>query len=117
MEPLTLGLKFMGMDIILDRGIPDDEVHFVAGHGFANMRTIGVIKGINMGTERLQLTEREVKELILCLVYAEDLSHGTDGHNRMLLVAKLATALGISRPASDVNMIDGDFDIVKTPQR
>lgn len=64
----------------------------------------------NAPRTRLQLTEREVKEICLCIVYAEDLAHGTDGHSRMLLIAKLAKALDISRPASDVIAIDGDMD-------
>ena len=71
----------------------------------------------NAPRTRLQLTEREVKEICLCIVYAEDLAHGTDGHGRMLLIAKLAKALDISRPVSDVIAIDGEFDILRNPSR
>jgi hypothetical protein len=39
------------------------------------------------------LTERERKEIEFCLVYADQFNHGTDGHTRLLIVAKLAKKL------------------------
>ena len=39
------------------------------------------------------LTERELKEIEFCRVYQRDFSHGTDGHNLRLIVAKLAALL------------------------
>jgi hypothetical protein len=41
---------------------------------------------------RLDLMERERKELALAAAYAQD-PHGTDGHGRLLLLAKLAGLL------------------------
>ncbi len=40
-----------------------------------------------------ELDERQQKEVLFARVYAEDFSHGTDGHNRLLLVNKLAQLL------------------------
>lgn len=42
----------------------------------------------------ITLTYREVKEIQLCMYYIENLQHGTVGHNRMILIAKLAHAVG-----------------------
>lgn len=39
------------------------------------------------------LTERERKEIEFCRVYADSFNHGTDGHTRLLMVAKLAKML------------------------
>jgi hypothetical protein len=40
-----------------------------------------------------QLDDRQRKELQLARYYAQNLSHGTDGHHRLLLIAKLAEML------------------------
>lgn len=45
--------------------------------------------------QELQLTEREVKEIDLALYYERRCNHGTAGHNRLMLIAKLASAMGI----------------------
>lgn len=42
----------------------------------------------------MELTERELKEVRLALFYESECNHGTAGHNRLLLIAKLARALG-----------------------
>lgn len=42
---------------------------------------------------RDQLTERERKELAFAKVYTRQFNHGTAGHNRLLLIAKLADLL------------------------
>lgn len=39
------------------------------------------------------LSEREQNEVNFCMVYSEQFAHGTDGHTRMLIVAKLAKML------------------------
>lgn len=39
------------------------------------------------------LTERELKEIVFCRLYAERFNHGTDGHNIRLIVAKLSDLL------------------------
>lgn len=44
--------------------------------------------------KQITLTEREINEIKLCMYYVENLSHGTDGHSRMILVASLAFATG-----------------------
>ena len=36
------------------------------------------------------LTDRELKELTFAIHYALHFNHGTAGHNRLLLIAKLA---------------------------
>lgn len=43
----------------------------------------------------IEFTERELNELAHCVNYAENYHHGADGHNRMMLVAKLAKGLGM----------------------
>lgn len=40
-----------------------------------------------------ELDERQRKELYFAKLYAAEFSHGTDGHNRLLLIAKLADLL------------------------
>lgn len=40
-----------------------------------------------------QLDERQIKEVQLAQVYAEQFAHGTDGHHRLLLIAKLVEIL------------------------
>lgn len=50
-----------------------------------------------MGIE--SFTEREIREMKLAFYYAVN-PHGTDGHNRLLLFVKLASALGFSYNAS-----------------
>jgi hypothetical protein len=39
------------------------------------------------------LDERHQKELLFARVYAQGFSHGTDGHNRLLLINKMAELL------------------------
>lgn len=45
-----------------------------------------------------KLTERDQKELAFCQEYAKNYSHGSDGHNRMRLVATLAELLDARAP-------------------
>lgn len=40
-----------------------------------------------------EFNEREQKEIDFARLYAKNFSHGTDGHNRLLLIAKLADEL------------------------
>jgi hypothetical protein len=44
-------------------------------------------------TWRDELDERELKEVELALLYAKEFHHGTAGHNRLMLIAKLAAML------------------------
>lgn len=39
------------------------------------------------------LNERQLKELHFAQIYAKHFNHGTDGHNRLLLIDFLADAL------------------------
>ena len=43
-----------------------------------------------LAPSRQPLTDREIKEMALALAYADQLNHGTDGHSRLILIAKLA---------------------------
>jgi len=45
----------------------------------------------------LNLSEREWKEIEFAQVYTESFAHGTDGHGRLVLIAKLANALRVVR--------------------
>lgn len=47
---------------------------------------------------QLVLTERELQEIGMAMTYSQDFNHGTDGHNRLNLVTKLALAAGF-RPS------------------
>ena len=57
-------------------------------------------------------TEREINEIKLCVMYAEEFSHGTDGHNRMRLIAKLAKLC----TDEHVRLIAGDESILPAYQ-
>jgi hypothetical protein len=47
-----------------------------------------------------QLDERQRKEVALACTYRDHYAHGTDGHNRLLLIAKLFDLLcEYSKPA------------------
>jgi hypothetical protein len=46
--------------------------------------------------EKLKLTERELKEIKLALWYEQHCVHGTTGHNRLMIIAKLARYAGMS---------------------
>jgi len=37
--------------------------------------------------------ERQLKEIEFCVLYASDFSHGTDGHNAKMIIAKMAELL------------------------
>lgn len=43
----------------------------------------------------MKLTERELSEIKLALFYEKECNHGTAGHNRLMLIAKMAKELGI----------------------
>lgn len=45
---------------------------------------------------REELDERQHKELAFAEVYASAFAHGTDGHHRLLLIAKLAHLLDVA---------------------
>lgn len=50
--------------------------------------------------EELVLTERELMEIGFAMKYSKDFNHGTDGHNRLNVLTKLALALGF-RPSEN----------------
>lgn len=51
--------------------------------------------------ETLTFTARELKEIELAIIYTTGFNHGTDGHNRLNLIAKMALWEGFSyNPAS-----------------
>ena len=64
----------------------------------------------------IQLTRREAKEVALCIIYDENYNHGTAGHNRMQLIAKLASYCGISVPNGRI-MPMGNLEIVEGDER
>lgn len=37
--------------------------------------------------------ERQLKDIAFCQVYAKNFGHGADGHNRMLVVAKMVEVI------------------------
>src|SRR5678815_3653496 len=39
---------------------------------------------------------RDLREIYLAMYYARHLTHGTDGHNRLLIIDKLARACGFA---------------------
>lgn len=41
----------------------------------------------------IELTRRERDEVLLAEVYTASFAHGTDGHNRLMLIAKLSKLL------------------------
>jgi hypothetical protein len=60
----------------------------------------------------LVLDERELKEIQHCLYYRGNLAHGTVGHNLLMLVGKMAEAMGFEIDQTGVMMFDGS-DVVK----
>lgn len=42
----------------------------------------------------LKITQRELKEIHLAMLYSSTFNHGTDGHNRLNLIAKFAIDKG-----------------------
>lgn len=43
------------------------------------------------------ITTRELKEIDHAMYYAQNLAHGTTGHNQLMLLAKVAAYLGFAR--------------------
>ena len=46
-----------------------------------------------MDAWKTHFTERELKEIEFCRLYANSFNHGTDGHNIRNIVAKMVTLL------------------------
>ena len=38
-------------------------------------------------------TERDIQEIEFAMIYAKDFKHGTDGHNRLLIIARFSFLL------------------------
>lgn len=51
--------------------------------------------------DNMNLTERDLHEIQLCLFYGHTGAHGTAGHNRMVLIGKMARALGMTMESVD----------------
>jgi hypothetical protein len=68
-----------------------DGVTKLLGYLVTNAESYRVTKvKKQMDNKEPTFSEREINEIKFCVMYAEEFGHGTDGHNRMLLVAKLA---------------------------
>lgn len=52
--------------------------------------------------DNLVITVRELAEIRFAMEYAGQYAHGTDGHNRLILVAKMAHHLGFRRSRGDI---------------
>lgn len=61
---------------------------------------------------RAQLSERERKEIHFAELYAAEFSHGTTGHNALLLIAKLAEQLDIAAGAKAPPAPPAEGDLV-----
>jgi hypothetical protein len=55
----------------------------------------------------LVLDERELKEIHHSLYYRANLAHGTVGHNLLMLVGKMAEAMGFTIDETGVMMFEG----------
>jgi hypothetical protein len=49
-----------------------------------------------MFLSRIGFNERDINEILFAMIYADQFSHGTDGHNRLLIISKLAKALRVA---------------------
>lgn len=54
-------------------------------------------------------TERELKEIEFCNLYKSNFTHGTEGHNIRIIVAKMAELLDKSIPNVELSNIHSDF--------
>lgn len=63
----------------------------------------------------MKITERQAKEIQFALYYARNCSHGTDGHNRLLLLAMLANKAGISLASDNVTLHGVEIANVSEP--
>ena len=62
--------------------------------------------------EELEMTEKELQEVKFALVYEHDFFHGTDGHNRLIVIAKLAKNAGFYLNKNDKMNIPGHVTII-----
>ena len=51
------------------------------------------------------LSEREQKEIAFARLYAESFGHGTDGHTRLLLIARLDVLLDEKQARGDSGLV------------
>lgn len=58
--------------------------------------------------KNLTFDERELKEIHHALYYREVLAHGTVGHNQLMLLGKIADALGFYLDQTGVLMFHAD---------
>ena len=66
-----------------------------------------------------KLDERQAKEADFALLYAKDFAHGTDGHNRLLLIARLVGFLREYETPTIANdvVIEVESATVKPPRK
>jgi hypothetical protein len=57
---------------------------------------------------RSNFDERELKEITLCRHYYQQLGHGTTGHNRMVIIAKMVSIL--NNAESIINETDEEVE-------
>lgn len=61
------------------------------------------------------LDERQRKEIRFARLYAEQFGHGTDGHNRLLLIARLSDKLTALQAQADTEPAPPDLTPPETP--
>lgn len=55
-----------------------------------------------------QVTKRELKEIRLALYYEKMGGHGTAGHNRLILMSKLAGSVGIELAGDNASLVNNE---------
>jgi len=58
------------------------------------------------------LTERDLEEIAFAVDYATKRSHGTDGHLRLRLIAKLSRALAATSNNTTLKAVAGDVPLL-----
>ena len=53
--------------------------------------------------------ERQIKEIEFCQIYAENFSHGTDGHNAKLIISKLVDIIHEIENTAEQAQTDTEF--------
>lgn len=56
-------------------------------------------------------TQREMSEIELALLYVMRCKHGTAGHNRLLLIAKMAQRMGIFMGSNAKMIVPSDVSV------
>jgi hypothetical protein len=67
--------------------------------------------------KKLIITQRELDEIALARIYANRFHHGTDGHNRLILIAKLSKFAGIEVDEGGNVTYSDSVDVVEDLRR